>query len=306
MYSAFSAGNGLTAICQIKAARVFESQLGYARPVLARRSNLDYISGDLGATSRLMNPLAHLYRIVTTHKTRTAAILAAMVGLGLLWATTYFDWFNQHSITKALLRELGSLLFVAVAVTLIWELAGKRAFLDEVLSRVHISQNLRQAGIEETFFRFTDIRWNELFAGVTDFEAFLSYGYTWRKTVRSYLVDLASNPRAKVQLVLPDPENATVLAELARRFDTDPEHLKNLMQESIADYDTIFSNAPCEYNRVLVSRTPLYTYYRFDRRILFALYKNSDQQGAVPALLISRGGLYEFFSNDMKELVTEH
>lgn len=170
----------------------------------------DPACASLQATSRHINSL---YKIVTTHKTYSAALLAVVVGLGLLWATTYFDWFNHHSITKGLLREVGPLLFVAVAVTLIWELAGKRAFLDEVLSSVRISENLRQAGIKETFFDFATIRWNELFAGVTDFEAFISYGY-----------------------------------------------------------------------------------YRFGNRILFVLYRNGGQRGALPALLISRGGLYNFFS----------
>lgn len=185
-------------------------------------------------------------------------------------------------------------------------MAGKRAFLDEVFSAVRISETFRRAGIKETFFNFvTDIRWNELFAGVNDFEAFISYARTWRNIVRGYLVELANNPKANVRLVLPDPENPTVLAEIARRFNTEPEHLKKLMQDSIADYDAIFSNGRCTSKRVLVPTTPVYTYYRFDTRILVALYRNGDQRGTVPAFLISRGGLYDFFTNDMNELFGE-
>ena len=53
--------------------------------------------------------------------------------------------------------RVGSLLLAAVAVTLILELAGKRAFLDEVLSAVRISENYRQAGIQKTFLGFATV-----------------------------------------------------------------------------------------------------------------------------------------------------
>ena len=97
------------------------------------------------------------YKVVTTHKTQTSALLVGVFGLGLLWAITYFDWFNHHSVTKGVLREVVSLLFASVAVTLIWELAGKRAFLHEVPSAVRISESYRQAGIQKTFLGFATV-----------------------------------------------------------------------------------------------------------------------------------------------------
>jgi hypothetical protein len=93
------------------------------------------------------------------------------------------------------------------------------------------------------------------------------------------------------------------VGELARRFGLAPAKTKDLIEESVHDYDGIFANAACAYQRVLVSTAPVYSYYRFGNRILVAFYKNRMDRGEVPALLLGPGALYDYFRADINGMV---
>lgn len=161
-------------------------------------------------------------------------------------------------------------------------------------------------GLKAVYTRFTqDIDWHPLFTGVTELDLFISYGSTWRHTVHEDLSTVAANRKARVRIVLPDPNNPDLISELSRRFAIEPEALKGRLDEAVKEFKDIFQGSACQFQLICIPTAPVYTYYRFNQRILVAFYKNQTRRADVPALLLTQGPLYDFFYNDFSAMLAE-
>jgi len=86
--------------------------------------------------------------------TRWTATVVGVAGLGLIFLSDASAvWGNGLNDTLPLvIRHIGSLLLVTVALTLIWELSAKRSFVDELYSKANIAQSITALGLLNTAF----------------------------------------------------------------------------------------------------------------------------------------------------------
>ena len=109
-------------------------------------------------------------------------------------------------------RHLGS-------VSALWEWHLKRAFAEEIFDAAGIASQLSQAKMVAVTTDFMHgVRWAELLDRAKELDLFVFSGRTWRSSLDQYLLRLGSQPKSKINLLLPDPADATTVGELSRRF----------------------------------------------------------------------------------------
>lgn len=133
----------------------------------------------------MKNPVQ--YRLEVQRTSLSYALIAILVlcsGVAILYLSSCNFWGGLNSI-RSLVADLGKILIASVAVLILWEIFGKRLFLDEVLSKVGVASELRQAGILEVLYDISEIKWDELFKGVNNHRTFflLRESMAWYKSI---------------------------------------------------------------------------------------------------------------------------
>jgi hypothetical protein len=125
---------------------------------------------------------ANTRRLIDTYQTVIIAVVTGLVGLGLLYMTGRDDWWKHAHGARALIEAVGALLIASVALGLIWEYAGKRAFVREILAAASAGADLETLGIDRMSMNYIEVPdWSALFAGVQKLDVFVAYGRTWRR-----------------------------------------------------------------------------------------------------------------------------
>jgi len=238
------------------------------------------------------------------------ALVIAVIGILLLYFTADNNVWVNHKSWQSVIQQIGGLLLVTVAITLLWELIGKRAFLDEILAKAQISKELTFSGltqITDSFHRGLD--WSTYFKSVNKLDIFFTYAKTWRNTHLEDLQGVAARQDARIRVVLPDPEDAQVVHELARRFDYTPENLKALILEAEAYFKNLRDYAGTNGAKVdiwFLPAAPHFTFYRFDRIAIMVLYTHRRERTPVPTFVCEMGGtLYDYIHKEFDAMVKQ-
>lgn len=247
-------------------------------------------------------------RQVTTLRTIISAILIGAAGIGLLYVTSEASPFRWTYVSiQSLLRELGSVLFSAVALYVLWELAAKRAFLAELRSEDGVPRSIEKAGIigvEESFGR--DLRWHESLSECKQLDVFASYASTWRNNNREDLSALATRKGATIRVFLPDPANEVVVSELSNRFGMTKDDVVKHIHDAAEDFKNIFAGKKAKMSLWYVATAPVYSFYRFDKHAYISMYKHRRGRDYVPPTIIisNRGFMWRFLQKETDAIVS--
>lgn len=228
-----------------------------------------------------------------------------VIGLALMSASPSVSHAGYHKIAT-LLEESGAALFISGVLSVLWELAGKRAFADEILAKANMSRDLADAGIDIAAYSFKDKRidWDELFKSACRLDIFVAYGHTWRNTQSENIDSLLSDSDAKLRIILPDLENDEVVKSLSVRFEMEPDNVKQEIGEAIKFFGRRKEKAKGTIEIYATSVMPLFTFYRFNSKVVFALYNHRAGQQAVPSFVCDKEGfLFKFFSDEFEGII---
>lgn len=239
----------------------------------------------------------------------------------MLMTVNEWDWLkNKHHNVAAFFRELSALLIVTVAVTLVWELAAKRAFVDELLSKARkalsgvieetrVAEELRAAGLKvftKDFWHGID--WLTLFKESHTVDLFFAHARGWVGAHTPQLQEMANRQGARIRVVLPNPENPEILQEMARRFGKTTKEVRNDILQTVEDLMNIFvepfkRNAdlmPPSFSMYFCPTAPVFAFYRFDKIVVVTLYKHRSGRGGIPVFVAEKGGtVYDFIVQEM-------
>lgn len=237
------------------------------------------------------------------------SIAIALFGVILLYCSSIFDWWPEHSPFRTLVQTLGSLLVASVAIFLMWELLIRRVFLDEILTKVGIASNLRNTGLINVSFNPEEIRWIEMFDKAKHVDLFFTYARTWRGLHEIKLRELCSRPEVKLRLVLPNPDNKQLVAQMASSFGKTEDTLRQRIQEALTDFVRLCDIAKDNNSHLSIFFAdvfPQFSYYRFDDIVVLALYSLTKIKSSVPHLVAdSRGTIFKFGSDQFETLVEQ-
>jgi hypothetical protein len=220
-------------------------------------------------------------------------------------------YFASEGIWKDLFRELGSLLFVSATITVVWELLGKRAFLDEILAKVEISQEIKFSGICQITDTFHDeaIDWKHYFKKCIKLDICFAYGHSWRGHYAEELRNFASREGNRVRVVLPDPDHEETVMELARRFNYTPQRLVGAIREAESYFGSLRPPEGAKGATIDIWFLPLalvFSFYRFDDIAIIAFYTHRREQVSVPTFVCETGGtLYDFVRAEFNAMIGE-
>lgn len=175
-------------------------------------------------------------------KTMVASLAAILAGLGMLYASAVLG--DHHPRWEVVVREAGALVFVTGLLSGFWELLAKRSLANEIIDKVGISRQILAAGLRKVTPNFhRDIDWPELFKDAHQIDIFFAYGGSWRAAHYEELTAFARRSGARLRIVLPDPDDAGIVAEMAHRFGTTPSETETRIRTSREEFAVLAKNA---------------------------------------------------------------
>jgi hypothetical protein len=233
------------------------------------------------------------------------ALVIGAIGVVALYISAMSEGKHGPSAWDSVLREGGALLFVTAAITVAWDLRGRRQLTNEVLAAADLSEDITVTGLSRITTHYTEIDWDGLLNSATHVDLFFAYAATWRAYHDAALRRLVKRDGARVHVILPDRHDGAQISQLAGRFGTSNDQI----EQKVKDAEDAFSalsrerdaNATLELR--VTTAFPVYTYYRFDGRCIGVLYSQAGERVEVPAFECRHGGtLHKFFSDQFTAL----
>lgn len=242
-----------------------------------------------------------------TLRVQLLSIVVALAGLILLYFSTPVDHAGYHK-SGALLEETGAALFIAGILAVIWELRGKRAFADEILAKANMARDLAEAGVDSVVANFRDprVNWINLFKNACRLDIFIAFGTTWRNTQAERIEELLSDKDAKLRIVLPDPDDTHIVDSLATRFRMTKENVKRTIEEARAFFQHRKEKAKGTVEIYFSGIVPVFSFYRFNNKAVFALYNHRVGKEPVPTVICDNEGfLYKYITAEFEGILAD-
>lgn len=104
---------------------------------------------------------------------------------------------------------------------------------------------------------------------------------------------------------LPDLASASLVDMLRLHFDDGP-YVPGFVGDAYRYFASFVKTFPKKVIIYLFKTYPTYSFYKFDRKIVYALYPLSTLRTAVPTFVSEHDGQFnEFFTRDLAELTAE-
>ncbi|MFO1077966.1 MAG: hypothetical protein U1E73_09625 [Planctomycetota bacterium] len=246
-------------------------------------------------------------RRITTLSAVLVSITVGGAGIALLYVTGLdLAFWVAHRGLQTLLMQIASLMIVSVAVAFVWELFGRRVFLNEMLAIAGVSQDLRAAGILRVANSPNQIEWGSLINGATSIDVFFTYGRSWRGHYDQQLKGLPSRPATVLRAILPDPEDKLLMKSLGARFCKEPAVLVKDIHEAAEFFSGLAESAGGDRVQIWYTKAaPVVSIYRFDGVAVVALYPHKAKVD-LPHFICGRGGsLFAYAMDQLTVLCSE-
>ena len=230
-------------------------------------------------------------------KTLVASLAGLISGGVLLVSST-----NLSAPWATLCANVGSFVIASVVMALIFQFWQLRGLLEDLFNRVRSAEQWTHSGISGFSVSIYDnIPWNALFAESDRLNMMVAYARTWRNSHQALLEEFVKRPVTVLEVILPDPDVAESMCEFGRRFQVSPDEVRGRIMEAIAFFVDLRAQAHqrSEVKIYLVAQTLQFSFYQFNRRVVFASYKHRPGRGSIITLLADRGGeLYSWISDE--------
>lgn len=255
-----------------------------------------------------MNARSKIYKQLTSYRTYVVALVIGAVGVVLILLAELLGWQNRLWI-QTLLRDFGSLLIASVAVAIVWELSSKRSFYAEALSASRLIDDITESGLIGASAKWHgNIDWQRLFRSTNHLQILFIYARTWRNTHRVDLIDFAMRANTNAIIVLPDPNNETLLGAIGQRISKEAQEVRSSILEAQNDFIEVFNRTGIARQKLEIwylPYFPAYSYYRFGEKAIFTVYQHRRERIEVPTFVMESGGtLYEFFEREFESIVS--
>jgi len=251
-----------------------------------------------------MTTLSHL-KERTNLRTTVVSLLLFVLGIALLVVSEASDFISKTSSLKAIVANLGGLLVATISIATMWELFSKRALLDELLAKAGLAEDIRTLGLVGlTVNPLKGPEFPRLIRATRTLDIFVCYANTWRATHEEDLRALARTPGVEVRLIVPNPDNAHVMADLAHRFGSaSADVLAEKVRLAISEMKAIFATAT-NFSVWVHEENPVTSFYLFDNVAVVTLYKHARGRGSVPTFVAERGGtLFGYVQAEVEAMI---
>ncbi|MGH7631847.1 MAG: hypothetical protein ACREOF_21130 [Gemmatimonadales bacterium] len=148
-------------------------------------------------------------------------------------------------------------------------------------------------------------RFDELIASSNTMVLYFIHSRRWRENHDAAIKTFLSRDQTSLEAFLPDLENHELMFSLSKHFDDGPQ-IPGLVVDAYRYFARLARDFGKPVHVWLFGRYPTYSFYRFDRRAVIALYSNASAKKNLPALEITTGSLLgNFLATDIEDLKRE-
>lgn len=242
----------------------------------------------------------------TTLKNTLWAVLLAVAGFALLLFASHETYWDDRQTLQVFLQQAGGAIAVAGILSVLWELAGKRAMRRETFELAGLRHEVERSRLDRIVENYNELDWQSMLAATSTVDLWVSYGRTWRQANFSHLQQTLQDSSARLRVVMPDPDDLDALLLMAERFGRDPKDLTALMKEARADLEGLAERSKATVEIYLRTGEPLHALYLLGGKAVVTLYSHQRERGSTPALVASAGGhLHAFLRRDMDALISQ-
>lgn len=236
---------------------------------------------------------------------RNYVIASALFIIGILlliWAGVKEYWAYNTNI-QSFIETLGSTLLVTGIITVAWDLIGKRAFAEEILSKVSMSQELMQAGIIQVVpsSQSREIDWDDLFQKASEVDL-LFYGSSWWinqnfKNLESFV----KRQHTRLRVVLPDLDDSHTMLESSRRINATAEKEIRIITGALNDFRNLVEQYPKANIEIwLLKKSLLFSVFRFGNKAVLSPYSHRASSVGVPTIVcVEDGEIFRFIESEL-------
>ena len=240
---------------------------------------------------------------------KTVSVAAVLLVLAVLLMFAASEAHASGKVRLSItLQHVGSFMLASVVVAAIFQFWQVRGLLEDMWEEAGIIRSLRSARLSLFALEFedTDVPWAEYFKESDRVNIMFAYGRTWRGRHGTQLRDFVKNKNAKLRVILPNPEEESLMQELGRRFDLSSEDVKSRIIEAQQDFFGLEKVGKAEIEVYAFSKPMVFSFYQFDSYVVMATYRHRSDRGAVINMAGKRGGeLYKFVQDEWNWLVDE-
>jgi hypothetical protein len=151
-------------------------------------------------------------------------------------------------------------------------------------------------------FQSTAIPWPDLFSKSTHVDLLFIGSSTWRNYHFARLNTLLAQPKSRLRVLIPDPDDESMVAAITDRMGGKEEDTRKYLMDALTFFEGLATggtSGSVELHRM--TQTPLFSLFRFDDQALVAFYSHSRQLTNVPTILSTRGDIvFEFAMNEFE------
>ncbi|WP_454458042.1 TIR domain-containing protein [Thauera phenylacetica] len=166
------------------------------------------------------------------------------------------------------------------------------------------ASTLRRYGLERIgFFEEFNGEFETLFKTAKELTTFFIHSRRWREMNNDHIRSFLKRAKTKLTVVLPNMKNADLISRLEKNFEDGPQ-----LRSFIIDAYRYFGGLRKEFgSKVRIfdfDFYPTYSFYRFDKTCIMAMYPTTAKKQAVPTFgVVASEGFGEFVDNDLKLLL---
>lgn len=212
-----------------------------------------------------------------------------------------------NNSVEIILTTILSTILASATLSILWEVAMKRSFLQEILIKTNLSKNIELYGIERVEKDFSKIDFDDYLAKTKSLKMVVIYGtntltnnkYTnyWKKLDCLYLVHAAKDDETIDKLV-------KRFAEYSKNSIYDKNRIKTKIEDAISTVKILRNNGVTinEYS----NKNMIYSsYYLFDEYAIIANFPHMDKnEGTSLSLICKKGGiLYKYVEDEVNSII---
>ena len=157
----------------------------------------------------------------------------------------------------------------------------------------------------EKFGVFTefDSLYSEMFATAGDITTFFIHSYRWRETNMESINDFFERDKVHWNVILPDITDSNLLENLQKHF-SDGKDMVSKVVDAYTYFNNLAKKYPKKLNIRLFNLYPVYTFYRFDNKVIVSLYPLTPERRPTPTFLIDMSlKKNSFFVQDFADIM---
>lgn len=244
-------------------------------------------------------------RRVTNWKT-----FGVCLSLAIIFACGIFGaYFMPECVWRNLIMSILSACLGAVGVSMFWELISKRAFSDEILSKINISSNIEKSGLIQVEQDFRSIELEKYIEKSTTCKMVVLFGTNifGDKNNEKVFPNLT-----ELSVVVSDRDNKTLINDLEKRFKSydkldryDTKKILNRLDDTETKLKSFAnSDKKCKVNYYKNDAPILCSYYLFDYYAIMSTFSHQKKGAPVFGIVCKKGGhLYNYIEAEVDTII---